>query len=240
MNEPVMLDATSPRRFRNGSGLPWSAYADALKRLDTVWRDRRFKNTAFGVFGPQPSWEDTIVRCGVPIDLESWAQLDEDHALMIAPTHFFANGDALLGSVGRRSKAVRSFLFAPETAGDRNHVLSLLKQVRSLPPRSIPMLGGDILAEMCAVRGMGPSFGTRLLALARPDGFVVVNNKSADWLRQATGLSLTDKRRSYRHLLAWLDGQAWYHAAEPPENLDWRLWRIRAALLDAFAYYPWQ
>jgi hypothetical protein len=78
------------------------------------------------------------------------------------------------------------------------------------------------------------------LALARPDGFVVVNSKSADWLRLATGLCLAGKRRSYRHLLEWLDRQAWYHAAEPTETLDRRLWRIRVALLDAFAYQPWQ
>ena len=115
---------------------------------------------------------------------------------MIAPKHFFADGDALLGSVGRRSKDARSFLFEPATVGDRDHLLSFLNNARSLPARSLPILGGDILAEMCAVRGMGRSFATRLLALARPDGFVVVNKKSADWLREATGLSLAGKRRS--------------------------------------------
>jgi hypothetical protein len=82
---------------------------------------------------------------------------------MIAPKHFFADGDALLGSVGRRSKDVRSFLFEQETAEDRDHILSLLKQARSMSARSIPILGGDILAEMCGVRGMGRSFATRLL-----------------------------------------------------------------------------
>jgi hypothetical protein len=76
--------------------------------------------------------------------------------------------------------------------------------------RGIPKLGGDILAEMCEVRG----------------------------IRLATGLSLKKNRRSYRDLLEWLGRQAWYHAAEPIEALDRRLWRIRAALLDAFAYQP--
>jgi hypothetical protein len=184
--------------------------------------------------------EDTIARGGVLFKLESWARLDDDHTSMIAPTHFFADGDALLGSIGRRSPDVRSFLFEPEAAGDRDRILSLLKDARSMSARSIPTRGGDILAEMCEVRGMGRSFATRLLALARPDGFVVTNKKSADWLRRATGLSLAGKRRSYRHLLEWLDGQAWYSAAEPTESLERRLWRIRAALLDAFAYQPWQ
>jgi hypothetical protein len=236
----VLMELTSPQRFREGSGPQWQAYAEALNILDGVWRDRRLRNTSFGVIGPQPSWEDTIERGGVLFELESWSRLDEDQASMIAPKHFFADGDALLGSVGRRSKDVRSFLFEQETARDRDHILSLLKHARSMSARSIPILGGDILAEMCSVRGMGRSFATRLLALARPDGFVVVNNKSADWLRLATGLTLAGKRRSYRHLLEWLDRQAWYRAAEPTEALDIRLWRIRAALLDAFAYQPWQ
>ena len=102
----------------------------------------------FGVIGPQPSWEDTIARGSVLFELDSWARLDEDQASMIAPKHFFADGDALLGSVGRRSKDVRSFLFEQETAGDRDHIISLLKHARSMPSRSIPILGGDLLAEM--------------------------------------------------------------------------------------------
>jgi hypothetical protein len=157
---------------------------------------------------------------------------------MIAPKHFFADGDALLGSVWPRNKAVTSFLFEPETAGDRDRILSLLKHAGSMSARGIPKLGGDILAEMCEVRGMARSFATRLLALARPDGFVVVNSKSVAWLRLATGLSLKKNRRRYRDLLEWLGRQAWYHAAEPIEALDRRLWRIRAALLDPFAYQP--
>lgn len=186
----VLMELASPQRFGEGHGPQWQAYAEALNILDGVWRDRRFRNTSFGVIGPQPSWEDTIARGSVLFELDSWARLDEDQASMIAPKHFFADGDALLGSVGRRSKDVRSFLFEQETAGDRDHIISLLKHARSMPSRSIPILGGDLLAEMCEIRGMGRSFATRLLALARPDQFVVVNNKSADWLRLATGLSL--------------------------------------------------
>ena len=38
-----------------------------------------------------------------------------------------------------------------------------------MPSRSIPILGGDLLAEMCEILGYGRSFATRLLALPRPD-----------------------------------------------------------------------
>jgi hypothetical protein len=93
---------------------------------------------------------------------------------------------------------------------------------------------------MCEIRGIGRSFATRLLALARPDGFVVVNKKSVAWLRQATGLKLAGKTRSYRQLLEWVAKQAWYQGPEPTDPQDRRLWTIRAALLDAFAYQPEQ
>ena len=240
MQHAELMELTSPQRFREGDGPPWHPYVDALKVLDGEWQLRRIGNTSFGVFGPQPSWEDTIARAAPLFELDSWAELDDEQQSMVAPAHSFANGDALLGSVGRRSPDVRAFLLESKSANDRDHILSLLKHARTISARSVPLIGGDILAEMCDVRGMGRSFATRLLALARPDAFVVVNHKSVDWLRHATGLSLAGKRRTYRLLLKWLAGQDWYREPEPNEPLAMRLWHIRAALIDAFAYQPWQ
>ena len=239
MDSAALTVLTSPQRFRDANGPQWDEYADALTVLDKAWRGKRFRNTSFGVIGPRPSWEDTIARGAALFEMSSWSQLDDEQASMIAPTHFFADGDALLGSIGRRVNNVRSFLSEPARAGDRDRILSLLRDARSLSARSVPVVGGEILAEMCEVPGIGRAFATRLLTLSRPDAFVVVNNKSAEWLRLATGLTLTGKRRSYRHLLEWLDRQDWHRAAEPSESLGRRLWRIRAALLDAFAYQPW-
>ena len=53
---------------------------------------------------------------------------------------------------------------------------------------------------------------------------------------QATGLN--GKRRSCSQLLKRLDSQSRYHASEPDNSFDRSLWRIQAALLDAFAYEP--
>jgi hypothetical protein len=229
-------DLSSPRRFL-GRGLTWRDYAETLKRLDGAWRQRS-EPAPFGVFGLQPSWEDTIERGRVLFKSETWAELDDEQCSMLAPAHSFASGDALLGSIGRRSKDVRAFLFSPDQASDRESVLDLLKQAQQLPLSDVPGLGGNILARMCDFRGMGRGFATRLLTLARPDAFVVVNNKSVAWLRQATGLTLAGKQRTYSNLLRWMAGQEWYQSAEPSDALGRRLWRIRAALLDAFAYQP--
>ena len=196
-----LTSLTSPQRFRTESGPSWAEYANALKILNGFWRERRFRNTSFGVLGSRPSWADTINRAAPLFDMESWAELDAEQASMIAPTHFFEDGNALLGSVGRRSADVRIFLDDPRAADDRDRVLSLLKRARGLSDRSIVLVGADIFTELCDVRGIGRSFATRLLTLARPDGFVVVNNKSADWLRAASGLALAGKERSCRELL---------------------------------------
>lgn len=236
---PDVACQVSPLRFYEGNGPTWTEFSAALQVLDKVWRNRRVGNTAFGVFGPRPSWEDTIYRGQLLFEVDSWTELDEDQQEMIAPTHFFANGDALLGSIGRRSNDVRAFLSSPDSANNREMVLSLIKQAKSLNTSSLPLLAGDILAEMCTARGMGRAFATRLLALARPDGFIVLNNKSKEWLQRASGFALAGKSRTYNNLLRWLSRQDWYQSPEPDDALERRLWRMRAALLDAYAYQPW-
>jgi hypothetical protein len=148
----------SPHHFNNGKGPSWSEYASTLKALDEIWRERRLGNTAFGVFGPQPGWEDTIQRGQMIFAAESWVELSDDQIALIAPAHSFADGDALLGSIGRRSNDVRAFLSAAESADDRDKVLSLLKEARTIGASTIPLMGGEILTEMCSARGMGRSF----------------------------------------------------------------------------------
>ena len=97
---------------------------------------------------------------------------------------------------------------------------------------------GNILSELCSVRGMGKAFATRLLGLARPDCFVVVNNKSKTWLELTTGFGLSGNKRSYQNLISWVANQAWHSAPEPEDPWERSIWEIRAVLLDAFAYHP--
>jgi hypothetical protein len=169
---------------------------------------------------------------------QSWVSLSDQQTELLAPAHSFETGDALLGSIGRRSKDVRYFLESEEAIVDRERALALIRRSIDLGPSISYLLGGNIVDELCQIRGIGCAFATRLLTIARPDCFIVLNNKSKDWLQKATGLSLAGKGRSYTELLRWLSRQQWFRAPTPRDETERRIWNIRAALLDAFAYEP--
>jgi hypothetical protein len=156
----------------------WKSYITLLKEIDRFWRDRPGYKGRVSVFGPRPSWQDTIARGAFLLDAENWSDLDEDYVTLIAPTHDILAGDALLGSIGRRSTDVRSFLFDPPRAEDRNFVLQRLKAIRNSQEPALIHNAGKYLGDLCTVRGVGKGFATRLMALARPDCLVVVNAKS--------------------------------------------------------------
>ncbi len=223
--------------FRTESGPDWPTYLACLKQLDREWRAKpeHFPLAHFGVFGPRPSWQDTIARAQILFDSADWTTLAEDQLALIAPT---SGADALLGSIGRRSPDIRSLLFDPDREDDRNFVLNRLKWARSADSDWLALHAGKLLVELCSVQGMGKAFATRLLALARPEWFVVVNNKSRQWLMEATGLRLSGKKRSYRNLITWVANQAWHASPAPADHWELSIWQIRAALLDAFAYQP--
>jgi hypothetical protein len=127
----------------------WRDHVRLLKEVDQLWLDRPGYGGRLSVFGPRPSWTDTIARSGFLLDAENWSELDEDQVTLIAPTHDILNGDALLASIGRRSTDVRSFLFDASRAEDRNFVLQRLKAIRNSPTTALIRDGGKFLGDLC-------------------------------------------------------------------------------------------
>ena len=98
----------------------------------------------------------------------------------------------------------------------------------------------DAVQEIREIDNFGPAAATRLVTLVRPDCLVSVNSQSADGLGElsnvaATAAGLAD---DYAELLQWVHRQDWFNAPEPDDALERKIWRSRAALLDAFVYPP--
>lgn len=125
--------------------------------------------------------------------------------------------------MGRRSPDVRAFLFDPSHASDRNRILDRLRGARP----TTGVASGETLVELCSVVGMGEALATRLLALARPDWFVVVNNMSRKLLTETTGIGLTGKRWSYQQLITWLADQRWHASPNPTD--PWEFFSVAHA-----------
>ncbi len=93
---------------------------------------------------------------------------------------------------------------------------------------------------MANIKRPGVSHGvaTRLLALARPDAYVSLNNPSAQGLASFSGLRPTTLPQQYRKLLESVHASAWYRAPAPEDTFEKEIWTYRAALVDAFVYQP--
>jgi hypothetical protein len=95
-----------------------------------------------------------------------------------------------------------------------------------------------IFENMSAIDGCGPALITRLLTLARPDLFLVVNKKSFAGLAKRFQVPVPQKitAKLYAELLRRVQEQPWWKSAEPMAEEDRLLWSYRAALIDPLVY----
>ena len=100
--------------------------------------------------------------------------------------------------------------------------------------REFPRLAFEAYENLWAVDGVGEGIASRLLTLARPDRFVLVNGASSECLAELFRLPPTTlgKPRNYRRLLESVYGQAWYREPSPTAAPEQALYRMRSALLE--------
>jgi len=96
-----------------------------------------------------------------------------------------------------------------------------------------------IVKQLLDVPYCGAALATRLLVLARPDFFVVVNQKSFKGLQERFSTSVSDTEltpRTYVDLLEKIQKEKWFQSPEPEDPSEREFWKARAALLDPLVY----
>ena len=113
-----------------------------------------------------------------------------------------------------------------------------LKRAAEITHFNAPIVAG-IVRQLLRLDYCKAALTTRLLVLAKPDFFVVVNKKSFRGLRKDYGLvgsNLDFDAANYVKLLEQIYTTKWYRSPEPDDPSERELWQARAALVDALVY----
>ena len=148
-------------------------------------------------------------------------------------------GEEWVGLVGRMSGLGAWHVVLRHEANIRRSLLTVLEA----DDGDFPDVAVWALAEITGHRQASHGTATLLLTLTRPDRCICVNNRSKQGLAKLTGIppstlgrAVDEPRSGYGKLLGWLYGQPWYDVPEPGAGSLAEIWRMRAALLDAFVY----
>lgn len=135
-------------------------------------------------------------------------------------------------------KQSQSHFQGSEHTNVRKEIGTILDNASRLKNFQRPIVKG-LVARLTNVPYCGPALATRLLVLARPDFFVVVNRKSFEGLQERFGIFVSShnlKTESYLDLLEKIHSQPWYRSPEPDDEAERELWRARVALIDVLVY----
>lgn len=93
----------------------------------------------------------------------------------------------------------------------------------------------DYLTGATALHGVSFATATRLLIAKRPDLFLSVNGASRDRIKEIFGSAPGTPDR-YLQLLKRIWSMPWFNSAESDDAHEFRVWRVRVAILDAVMY----
>jgi hypothetical protein len=125
-----------------------------------------------------------------------------------------------------------------ENSNVRKEIGTILDKAAKLQHFQRPIVKG-LVQDLTNVPYCGPALATRLLILAKPDFFVVVNRKSFEGLQERFGFFVSNqnfKAESYVDLLEKVHSQPWYRSPEPDDEKERELWQARAAIIDVLVY----
>ena len=225
---PVAVDSTPMQLL--GKVDNWRSYVKALEQCDRWWSERH----PWSVLGEQYSWSETIQDLHDVVKQEDWRELsDDDRSRLLGRTEKTGNW-ALLG--GMRPIALKTVF-----DDHRETIQKTVLQVVAANDAVFPDVAIKAYEDLVGVDRVGPGIATRLLALARPDRFVSLNEASAVGLAQYFGLKSTNletlgKPENYGRLLEEIYGQTWFRKPAPENAREETICGMRTALLDCFVY----
>ena len=222
---PVIIDST-PMQLLNEVD-DWRSYVAALDRCDRWWRERN----SWSVLGERCSWSETIHVLHDVVKQENWRTLDDyDKKRLLGLTE--EEGDwALLGAM-RRSALNTVF------GANCEKIQNAAQRVFTAEDDGFLDMAITAYEELVRLDGVGPGIATRLLALARPDRFVSLNNASNKGLSDFFNLarSTLETPKNYGRLLEAIYDQTWFREPAPKDAREHTIYWMRAALLDCFVY----
>jgi len=221
------------------AGLDWNGYVDALNACDAYWKVQGYH---FSVLDDEWSYVDTIKSAAPLFRRRNWDNLTSDDVqILLGHKEDTKGAYGLLGSM-KSARTVKNVFLEP-TAKNlkvRRSILDTLKTVLRAPGSAFPDVAVSAMASIKRHPGFGVGVATRLLALARPDKAVSVNQGSCLGLHRLWELPKTPSslgtQKNYRRLLVHVYNQPWYHTPQPEDFLEQTIWSMRAALIDSFVY----
>lgn len=230
------------------ANVDWKQYLSALKQCDALWTSEDWPHT---IFSNTYNYLNAIEHIQAILGGLGESPWPIDHirqvfGVVLERDKSTIDGRYVLGRMHRPYTRLLATLAGDSNAGGmlRRKITTGLKDIRTAPPEQIPGLAAEFMDSLRAPNNPGidvwPSLSSRFLALMRPDVCVSSNTRSRPGLHylflngQRADLS---KGAGYKRLLEAIQTRRWWRSGTPSQpDFDIRLFKYRAALLDAFVY----
>ena len=213
----------------------WQEYWRALQHCDDWWKHD--KSSRFSVLAPDWSWRGVITKCHelVQRDWSAFSRSDQDRLL-----GFIQDDEEDWALLGRMRPPSRQAVFGSDVT--RDVIETAVKSILRAEDADFPMVAITAYQEVRQHRDISQGVASRLLTLARPDRVVSLNGGSVGRLAMYTGLTRAtlDQDNNYKKLLQFIYRRPWFQTpiTDLRNDLERKIWSMRAALLDSFVYRP--
>ena len=213
--------------------LSLEGYRQALNECEKHLRD---EERGWEILDPQGRSYVRVIsdRRKLLLGKERWSELDVDSQKRLKGSYRRKDLKwwGLTGTMGRKNW--------PAVRQNESKIRASLDAVRQAHDDDFPDIAVDAMRALLDIDNVGYGTATLLLTLARPDRLLSLNTRSRKGYGALSRMSPSALRKpeNYHKLLRWLYRQPWYKDGPPTDEGLVRIWKFRAALVDAFVCEP--